>query len=106
MSNKPPGYKKAVISYLTFIGMLIAYFMNRDERHEFAAWHIKNMFGLFLVLVISQVTQSYVHLFTGEVLWMFAFIWWLYSIIMSLLGKKAFIPVISDKFQQWFTFLE
>ena len=106
MNNRPAGYKKAVIAYLTFVGMLIAYYMNRDERHEFATWHIRNMFGLVLLLLISQVTQAYIHLFTGEILWLCSVIWWLYALIMAIMGKKAVVPEISDKFQKWFTFLE
>ena len=41
--STPPGKNKAIIAYITFIGMLIAISMNRDEKHEFATWHIKNM---------------------------------------------------------------
>ncbi|NND88245.1 MAG: hypothetical protein HKM28_03250 [Flavobacteriaceae bacterium] len=106
MLNKPPGYTKALIAYITFIGMLIAYFMNRDQRDAFATWHIKNMFGLVLLLLISQVAQGYIDIRLGEALWIVAFVWWAFSLTSALLGKRATIPGISEYFQKWFTFLD
>ncbi|MCH7784315.1 MAG: hypothetical protein IIB06_02710 [Bacteroidetes bacterium] len=106
MESYPPlGKNKAIIAYITFVGMLIAYFMNRDEKHEFATYHIKNMFGLVLLLFISQVTQANIHLLAGEILWLFSSIFWLYSLLMAFDNKKKGIPWLSEKFQEWFTFL-
>ena len=56
---KPKGYTAAIVAYITFIGLLIAYFINKEDKHPFATWHIKNMFGLVIVLFISQVMQGY-----------------------------------------------
>ena len=33
--------------------------MNRDDKHEFATWHIKNMFGLVIILFVSVAFQNY-----------------------------------------------
>ncbi len=106
MTNPPAGKSTAIIAYLTFVGLLIAYFMNRDEKHPFATWHIKNMFGLLLLLIIAQVTQAYINLQVGEILWLLAFVLWIFSLLMAILGKKKAIPSISEKFQEWFTFLD
>lgn len=106
MSNtNPPGKSKAIIAYLTFIGMLIAYFMNREDKHPFASWHIKNMFGLVILLFISQVVQAY-YLFPGEVIWWIAFLGWIYSLVMAITNQEKAIPYFSNKFQDWFKFLD
>tara|TARA_R110002072_G_scaffold118631_1_gene250647 strand:- start:55412 stop:55732 length:321 start_codon:yes stop_codon:yes gene_type:complete len=105
MMTRPPGKTKAIIAYLTFIGLLIAYYMNRDEKHEFTTWHIKNMFGLILLLLLSQLTQAYVDLRFGEILWFLSFALWLFSLIRVIANHKEAIPYLSKKFQQWFTFL-
>lgn len=97
---------KAIIAYMTFVGTLIAFFINKDNKHEFTTWHIKNMFGLLLLLIISQVTQAYIDLLFGEILWLIAFVLWVFSLIMAILNKKQAIPYFSDKFQEWFTFLD
>jgi len=102
----PSGRNKAIIAYLTFIGMLIAYSMNRDSKDAFATWHIKNMFGLvlgqFVFLVLDNLLSE-----TGYALvYALLFLAWLYSFIMAITNQKKGIPVLSDKFQEWFRFLE
>ena len=97
---------KAIIAYLTFVGTLIAFFINKENKDEFTTWHIKNMFGLLLLLLISQVTQAYIDMFFGEILWLIAFVLWMFSLVMAILNKKQAIPYFSDKFQEWFTFLD
>ena len=54
----PPGKSKAIIAYITIVGLLIAISMNKDEPHEFASYHIKNMFGITLMFFVS-VAMSY-----------------------------------------------
>ncbi len=34
------GKTIAIIAYLTFIGTIIAYFMNSENRNQFASFHI------------------------------------------------------------------
>lgn len=106
MQTPPPGKNKAIIAYITFVGMLIAYFMNRDEPHEFARWHIKNMCGLTLILLVSQVMQEYIHSLFGFILWLFWLVFTLFSLFMAITNKKIGIPYLSEKFQEWFTFLD
>lgn len=99
----PPGKTMAVVAYLTFIGMLIAYFINKDNRHEFATWHIKNMFGLLILLFIAIALQSYA---IGFYVYWTSVVLWIISLIMALFNQKRGIPFLSDKFQTWFTFLD
>ena len=93
---------KAVIAYLTFIGLLIAILLNSERKESFTLWHIKNMFGLLLLLFIAVALQNYSIGF--YVYWM-TFGLWLLSLVMAVIGKKKAIPLLSEKFQQWFTFL-
>jgi hypothetical protein len=102
----PPGKSKAVIAYITIIGLMIAISMNKDESHEFASWHIKNMFGLTLMFFVS-VAMSYQEylLFVGRIFFFGSMFFWLFSMVMALLNKKVGIPLLSDKFDSWFTYL-
>ena len=96
----------AVIAYLTFIGLLVAFYMNRDHKYEKATYHIKNMFGLVMLMLVSQVAQSQEHLvLVGEILWVVLFILWVISIYHAFQNEKKGIPWLSEKFQEWFTFL-
>ena len=105
MTNKPEGKSKAIIAYLTFIGLFIAISMNRDPKDAFATWHIKNMFGLVLLLFVSLVFQYNELFFIGDILYVIALVCWVYSLIMAQLNKMQGIPYLSKKFQDWFTFL-
>ncbi len=106
MNTTPLGKNIAVIAYITFIGTIIAYILNIDNKHDFANFHIKNMFGLILLLFISQVTQASVNLLFGEALFVIAFFLWAYSIIMAITNQKKGVPLLDKKFQEWFKFLD
>ena len=69
----PAGKNKAIVAYITFIGMFIAMSMNKDAKHPFASWHIKNMFGLLLILLVAVITQSNINLLVGDIIYWFAF---------------------------------
>lgn len=105
MKTSPAGKSTALIAYAPFVGFLIAYFINRDENHEFATWHIKNMFGLSIFFVASLIVQSQIDVTTGDILWLSCCVVWLFCWAMALLNKKIGLPILSEKFQEWFTFL-
>jgi hypothetical protein len=102
-NTSPAGKSRAVIAYLTFIGMLVAYFMNREEKHAFASWHIKNMFGLLILLFSSLALQKYE---VGLYVYWLSVGLWLFSLSMALTNKKIGIPFLGEKFQTWFRFLD
>jgi uncharacterized membrane protein len=103
MNTNLSGKAKAIIAYITFVGMLIAYFINRDDKDAFARWHIKNMFGLVLLLFCSLVLQNYS---VGIYIYWTAVVLWIFSLSMALANKQIGIPFLSEKFQSWFTFLD
>lgn len=103
MSDTPKGKKTAVIAYFTFIGLLVAFYMNREDKQDFVTWHIKNMFGLIILLFASMALQAYEIGFYSY--WLTVALW-LFSFLMVLLNRKQGIPFLSEKFQQWFRFLD
>ena len=106
MSQPSEAKNIAIIAYITFIGTLIAYFMNREKKFEFATKHIQNMFGLLIVLFSAQVAYRYMNPIIGDVLWLAAFVGWAYSLVMAIMGREPSIPFFSKKFQEWFLFLK
>ncbi|AFL82245.1 hypothetical protein Aeqsu_2795 [Aequorivita sublithincola DSM 14238] len=105
MKTVSPGKTTALIAYAPFVGFIIAFFINKEENNDFATWHIKNMFGLFLLFMVSLIVQSQVDLRTGDIIWFICFLLWIYCWIMAYFYKEKGIPFLSEKFQQWFTFL-
>lgn len=100
--SKPKGKNKAIIAYLTFIGMFIALSMNQHpDKDAFAQWHIRNMFGILLILFVSIVLQNTL----GYYLYWLSTACWGFSLVMAILGKKQSLPWLSEKFNEWFAFL-
>ncbi len=106
MRNIPPGKSTALIAYAPFVGFFIAFFINQDKKYPFATWHIKNMFGLFLLFIASLVIQSSIDFTVGDIVWAICFILWIFCWIQAGMGKERGIPFFSEKFQEWFTFLD
>lgn len=105
MKTSPAGKTTALIAYAPFVGFIIAFFINKDENHDFATWHIKNMFGLTLFFIVSLVVQSQIHVFAGDIIWLICVVLWLFCWAMAYSNKKRGIPFLSEKFQEWFSFL-
>ncbi len=105
MRNTPLGKSTALIAYAPFVGFFIAFFINQEKRHPFATWHIKNMFGLFLLFISAMVIQTGIDFIVGDIFWAICVVLWIYSWIQAIMGNEKGIPYLSEKFQEWFTFL-
>ena len=106
MEVSPQARKKAIIAYITIVGMFIAMSMNSDHKHFFSTQHIKNMFGLSLIWLCSQVITFYVNAYAGDCLFFVALLLTIYSLIRATQNKLPNIPIISALFVKWFTFLD
>lgn len=104
LSSKEKNY--AIINYITFIGMIIAYFFNKELRSSYVTYHIKVMFGLVILLFISQVSHQYINIILGDIIWLVSFVLWIISFVYAVQGKHPIIPYFSENVQKWFTFLD
>jgi hypothetical protein len=102
----PPGRNKAIICYITFVGLLIAMSMNSNEKHPFATAHIKNMFGITLLWIVSKVFVEYINLILGELFFWTSIGLLIYSLISAVKNKKPDLPYLTAWFEKWFTFLD
>ncbi|HHC78645.1 MAG TPA: hypothetical protein ENK46_02095 [Flavobacteriia bacterium] len=97
------GKTTAIISYITWIGTLIAFIMNNDKKNSFASFHIRQMIGLSILsiinsFVISRFAGNYV---TGAIA-IILFVLWIIGFIGAVQGEEKKIPVLGDMFQDWF----
>mgnify|MGYP005808483165 CR=1 FL=1 len=105
MNEHKPGRDKAIIAYITVVGMLIAMSMNRDNKEEFATKHIKNMFSLTALWISSQVCFYFVHYAVGDAMWLISFVLCVYSIIGAFQNKEPNFPW-TRKLEESLTFLD
>ncbi len=107
MSQTPlPGRNKAIICYITFVGLLIAMSMNSNEKHPFATAHIKNMFGITLLWISAKVFIAYINLILGELFFWTAIVLLIYSLYRAIKNEKPNLPYLTEWFEKWFTFLD
>lgn len=96
------GKTMAIVSYFTFIGLIIAIIMNLEKRNPFTYYHARQMLGLIIMLLVSNVTEKYVNSWLGTTFWIITFSCWIYGLYTALIGVSKPIPVIGDMFQDWF----
>lgn len=97
------GKTNAIIAYITFIGGIIALFLNKESKNSFAAFHIRQAIGLHLLYFLLVFLVSGFNSW-GITLgfWVFVFVLWVYGFYSALQGKKALIPFLGTYFQKWF----
>jgi uncharacterized membrane protein len=98
------GKTPAIVAYLTFIGWLIAFFMNKEPKSDFAAFHLRQAMGIHLLALILNYTVSWLDswLFTWLV-WAFLFVLWLIAFIGSIQGQRKLVPFFGEYFEKWFS---
>lgn len=101
--NVKEGKTLAVVSYITIIGTLIAFILNQNKRNSFTAYHIRQAIGVFLTGLIVSFLQKYSHFSWVDVILGFGvFLLWAFGIIAAIQGKEKPVPVLGEKFEEWF----
>lgn len=96
------GKTMAIVSYLWWIGLIIAFVMNNDKRNSFASFHIRQMIGLILLNIGAGVVGRYVDGSVGWLIGVGTFVLWIIGFIGAIQGEEKSVPLLGDKFQEWF----
>jgi len=97
------GKTLAVISYITFIGTIIAFVLNQNKKNSFAAYHIRQAIGLVLLSFAIVFLERYIS-FSGLrwLLDMGVFVLFILGLISAAQGEEKPVPLIGEYFQEWF----
>ncbi|MBT8317052.1 MAG: hypothetical protein HKP59_05460 [Lutibacter sp.] len=97
------GKTIAIISYITWIGTLIAFIMNNDKRNAFAAFHIRQMIGLSVFsLANTFIVARYGGAWASGIIGVGLFVLWMIGFVGAIQGEEKRIPLVGDLFQDWF----
>jgi uncharacterized membrane protein len=96
------GKTLAMVSYLTFVGLIIAIILNLEKKNPFTYFHIRQMLGLIIMLIVSNVTEKYIDSWLGTSFWIITFLCWLFGLYYAFKGEYKEIPYLGNKFQEWF----
>jgi len=98
------GRNLAIVSYLTLIGTLIAFFMNKDARNTFVSFHVRQALGLWLLeMALGYFIGGFNDWMITISFWIFFGVLFIYGILGALTGKMNPIPVLGDFFQKLFS---
>ncbi len=96
------GKTMAIISYITIIGLIIAYIMNNSKKNEFTQFHIRQSVGLAVLgLVNSLVIAKFIPMLAGLV-GLLTLVFVIIGIVNAVKGEDKPLPVIGEQFQDWF----
>lgn len=97
------GKTIAIISYITWIGTLIAFIMNNEKKNPFAAFHIRQMIGLSILSIVNAfVIRSFAGSYFTWAIDILLFVCWIIGFIGAIQGEEKKIPLLGDQFQEWF----
>ena len=109
MENKTveEGKTIAIVSYLTVIGLIIAFVMNNDKKNDFASFHIRQSLGImilsFVVFIFFFILAFVISIpFLPTIVNLLIVVLWVLGFIGAIQGEKKKIPVLGDQFQDWF----
>lgn len=98
------GKTIAIIAYITIVGLLIAFIMNNDKKNAFAAYHLRQSLGLGITgLALSIINVIPILGWIVSILGtIFLIVLWVMGLMSALNGKEKPVPVLGEKFQEWF----
>jgi uncharacterized membrane protein len=92
----------ALISYLTVIGWLVAYFYyNKRKKSSLINYHLKQSFGLLIITIISNIIIILLLIIN-----MIVVILCIAGIISAAYGVRLALPVIGTFFEDKFNFIK
>jgi uncharacterized membrane protein len=90
------GKTIAIVSYITWIGWVIALIMNMDKKNEFAKFHLRQTLLIWLGALLTWIP------FIGWIWGVFLFILWIIGLIGAVNGEKKEVPLLGPLAQDWF----
>lgn len=101
------GKTMAIVSYIFFIGLIIAFIVNNDKKNSFTAYHIRQSLGIYLLWIATRLafTLLSIVIYIPMLSWLI-YISMLVLVVLGLVaavqGEKKPVPLVGEKFQEWF----
>lgn len=98
------GRSLALLSYITIIGTIVAYFINKDKNNNsFAFFHTRQALGIWLsfhaIAILISTIDSGLARFIFYAFFGFLII---YGFINAFVGNEQEVPILGKLYQKWF----
>jgi len=103
-SGTDEGKTIAIISYITWVGLIIAFVMNSDKKNDFAKFHIRQSLILMIAMLFIWIVMMfpYIGWFIGWLLGIVLFVLWILGLVAAVNGEKKEVPILGSLAQDWF----
>ena len=103
VTNEVQGKNIAIISYLTVIGLIIAFVLNNEKKEAFSKFHIRQSLGLVLTsLAISVVNIIPILGWIVSLIGFFVLLYmWIVGLLNAINGREKVVPILGDKYSEW-----
>lgn len=96
------GKTAAIISYILFVGPLIAISMNSENKNAYASFHIRQGLGITLTFILLGLTISHFEsIMIAAPMWVFISVLSIYGIFTAARGETKPLPLLGSFFQKW-----
>ncbi|GAA4971160.1 hypothetical protein [Algibacter aquimarinus] len=99
------GRKNAIISYITIFGVIIAYYLNIEEKNKstFASFHIRQSLGLWLTFfALGYIVGSFNSWLITSSFYLFFAILFIYGFTSAISKKAQAVPLVGALYQKIF----
>lgn len=100
------GRQNAIISYITIIGVIIAYYLNNedDKKSTFASFHIRQSLGLWLTFfALGYIIGSFNSWLITSSFYLFFAVLFIYGFTNAIGRKAQTVPLVGNLYQRIFS---
>ncbi|MBN1819732.1 MAG: hypothetical protein JXR31_04695 [Prolixibacteraceae bacterium] len=90
------GKTKAIVAHIFFVGWIIAFVLNLNDKEEFTSFFIRQTLLLHVMVLIGWIP------FFGWFFWIAGIILLVISLVSAINEEKKEIPFVGSYFQDWF----
>ncbi|MEY8849295.1 hypothetical protein AB9K26_10775 [Psychroserpens sp. XS_ASV72] len=106
MSEASNNDSLAIVAYITLIGTLVAFFMNKDKQNPLVSFHIRQALGLWLLqLFLGSFIGAFDSWMVTISFWIFFIVLFIYGILGAATKKMNVVPILGPFFQKLFASL-
>ncbi len=102
----------SIVSYITIIGWLIAYFSTKDQKRDsLVKFHLKQSFGLAIVTILFNIATTIIAIIIPAIATVLSliglvfFVFMIIGIINANKEQETPLPVIGKLFMSKFNFI-
>ncbi len=91
------GKTKAIVAHIFFVGWIISFVVNMNDKDEIASFYLRQTIVLHLIIILGWIPVL------GNLLALVALVFLVISLLSAIQNEKKEIPFVGNYFQEWFS---